>query len=304
MATHSSTEIRLNGYAPGLRLNSAVGILIVINVAVWLLCSISRFTPYGLAVADLLTLPASFRGAGHEPWTPATYMVTHFSAVHLLINMLLLWWFGSIAEKLSGARTVALLYVGGGLAGALLFLCAVAAGVVPGDLYSRSGLLTLAGDRLTGASGAVLAVLTYVTVIAGNRRLNHRFFGNIRLVWLGLAFIVLSFIDPNSSDTFSGAVVAHLGGILFGLCWALAIRVRKHIDTGQMHKMELRMSGRNPRYSVESSDESASGYFDAAKTRDNNRARLDALLDKIRVSGYDSLTHRERQELELLSKHV
>jgi len=73
------------------------------------------------------------------PWTPLTYMFLHGGLVHLLFNMMALYFFGPRLEARLGGRRFLTLYLVSGLVGALLSM-----------VFSRAGLI--------GASGAVLGV--------------------------------------------------------------------------------------------------------------------------------------------------
>ena len=73
-----------------------------------------------------LCVPASPPLFLHRIWTATTYMVTHYDFLHLLFNMLWLFWFGRMLLTTLSERHLLWLYVGGGLFGASLYILSIA----------------------------------------------------------------------------------------------------------------------------------------------------------------------------------
>ena len=84
-------------------------------------------------------------------WTLLTYMFVHVGFMHILFNMLWLYWFGKIFLSYFNDRTLGSLYVIGGLAGALLYI--IAFNTIPYYIYeSGHGIMI-------GASASVMAIV-------------------------------------------------------------------------------------------------------------------------------------------------
>jgi membrane associated rhomboid family serine protease len=137
-----------------------------------------------------------FQVADGEWWRLVTSAFIHASIIHLLFNMLMLWWFGSALEALLGrARYLGIYFVSvlGGAAGALL--------------ATQSNQLTV------GASGAVFGILGAGVVL---ERRNVMVFGGgaLTVVVLNLA---LTFLIPGIS------IGGHLGGLAAGAGATLAM---------------------------------------------------------------------------------
>ena len=137
-----------------------------------------------------------FQVADGEWWRLVTSAFIHASIIHLLFNMLMLWWFGSALEALLGrARYLGIYFVSvlGGAAGALL--------------ATQSNQLTV------GASGAVFGILGAGVVL---ERRNVMVFGGgaLTVVVLNLA---LTFLIPGIS------IGGHLGGLAAGAAAILAM---------------------------------------------------------------------------------
>ena len=101
--------------------------LIFINVGLFLLIRLANvvfmlFNEPGAPFLLYMQLPASPDVLLFRPWTLITYMFTHFDFMHILFNMLWLYWFGGLFLNYFNERQLGGLYVLGGLAGAALFI--------------------------------------------------------------------------------------------------------------------------------------------------------------------------------------
>ena len=75
-------------------------------------------------IFGIFALPASFIGFIHQPWSLFTYMFMHAGILHILFNMLWLYWFGSLFLYFFSAKHLRGLYVLGGICGGLLYMVA------------------------------------------------------------------------------------------------------------------------------------------------------------------------------------
>ena len=75
-------------------------------------------------IFGIFALPASFIGFIHQPWSLFTYMFMHAGILHILFNMLWLYWFGSLFLYFFSAKHLRGLYVLGGICGGLLYMIA------------------------------------------------------------------------------------------------------------------------------------------------------------------------------------
>ncbi len=103
--------------------------LIYINVGLFILIRLASvlfmlFNVQGVPFLQYLQLPASPELLLFRPWTLFTYMFTHFDFLHILFNMLWLYWFGGLFLNFFNERQLGGLYILGGLAGAILFVLA------------------------------------------------------------------------------------------------------------------------------------------------------------------------------------
>jgi len=132
-----------------------------------------------------------------RPWTIFTSMFIHAGFLHILGNMLILFFFGSFLSRLVGSGRFLLVYFIGGLAGNALYL--------------------LLGDSLSiavGASGAVYAIAGALVVLVPRVRVLLWFFFPMPLWVVVLVFFVLWSIPGLFPDI---AWQAHIGGLAVGL---------------------------------------------------------------------------------------
>ena len=140
-------------------------------------------------------------------------MFMHAGILHILFNMLWLYWFGSLFLHFFSAKHLRGLYVLGGICGGLLYM--VAYNVFP--LFSSQ----IAGSTLVGASASVLAIVAATAYREPNYRVQLFLFGAIRLKYLALVVIGIDVISITSSN--AGGHIAHLGGALAGLWFAASL---------------------------------------------------------------------------------
>jgi membrane associated rhomboid family serine protease len=178
-------------------------VLIIANVLVYIAVNIANLMdvsliPYlGLGVTTFI----------REPWTIFTYMFTHRDFMHLLANMLTLYFYGSFMNRITGAKTFLTVYFVGGLVAGLFVL-----------------LLALPPYYLTiGASGAIFALGGVLTVLTPQLKVFIFPIPAPMPLWVAIVigFLVLA-IMPNVSWQ------GHLGGLVFGLLagWYLRRRLR------------------------------------------------------------------------------
>ncbi len=134
--------------------------LIYINVGLFVLIRLTGvilmlFNLSGFPFLQYLQMPSSPELLLYRPWTIITYMFTHFDFLHILFNMLWLYWFGGLFLTFFSERQLGGLYLLGGIAGAILFL--VAYNIFP---YFRS---VAAYSYLMGASASVMAIVFAVS---------------------------------------------------------------------------------------------------------------------------------------------
>lgn len=268
----------------------ALAWLIIINTAIFMLLWIVILSGNAMGIPGNFTMqwlcvpsvPEMFLG---RFWTAATYMVTHYGFLHLLFNMLWLFWFGRLLMTTLSDRHMLWLYIGGGLFGAILYVAGQAT-------FPASGV----SSYLCGASAAVLSIMTATAIRTPNLTMSLLLLGEVKLKWIATACILLTFAGVGGGS--AGSQSAHIGGVIFGAAFALAINRGHDITKRATVAKELKIG---KRLNVA---RDGNAVAKAASGRLGDPARLDELLDKIRLSGYQSLTAAERRELNALSQRL
>lgn len=266
--------------------------LIYINVGVFVLVRLlgvifMLFNIPGLTFLHYLQMPSSPVEWLYQPWTIITYMFTHFDFLHILFNMLWLYWFGNLFLNFFSERQLGGLYVLGGIAGAVLFVAAY--NIFP---YFRN---VAALSYLMGASASVMAIVFAVSFYRKDLEINLFLIGRIKLIYLALFTFVIDLLAITSSN--AGGHIAHIGGALFGIWFAMRIREGKDLTApmNQLIDRVVNLGKRKPRMRVTYRRGETDYEYNARKHRES--ADIDAILDKLKRSGYESLSAEEKRRL-------
>lgn len=245
-----------------------------------------------------------------------TYLFMHGSFMHLFFNMFAVWMFGTVMERVWGPKRFLIYYL----------VCGIGAGIIQEGVqyinYANENLaaydfvMTSSGRITTeaylnlwttvGASGAVYAILLAFGMTFPNERMFIIPFPfPIKAKWLIGGYIVIEVWSALNTPGDGIAHMAHLGGMLFGF---LLIRYwRKHPNIEQRFNgqngffQQMKKQYENKRrntFHYQPSTETLRWEEHKEKEEDSARqAEIDAILDKIRKSGYDSLTKEEKKKL-------
>lgn len=266
--------------------------LIYINVGVFLLLRLAAvlfllFNVHGVPFLEYLQMPSSPMLLLLRPWTVLTYMFTHYDFLHILFNMLWLYWFGGIFLQFFNERQLGGTYVLGGIAGALLFL--VAYNLFP---YFQA----VAGRSfLMGASASVMAIVFAVSFYRKEYEINLLLIGRIKLIWLAWFTLILDLLAITSTN--AGGHLAHIGGALLGIWYAAQITKGKDLTApiNRMIDWFVNLGKKKPKMKVTYKRTETDQEYNARKTQENKN--LDEILDKLKRSGYDSLSKEEKKQL-------
>ncbi len=239
---------------------------------------------------NYLMFPASFMQFITQPWTLITYMFMHAGILHILFNMLWLYWFGRLFLNFFSAKHLRGLYLLGGIAGAALYM--VAYNLFP---YFEDAVYS---SYLLGASASVLAIVVATAVREPNYPVQFMFIGTVRLKYVALFMVVLDLLFITADN--AGGHLAHLGGALAG--WWFASGLVKGHDLTKWINVALdfcsgrwKPASKKPKMKVHYGDKQKDYEFNARKKERSDE--IDRILDKLRKSGYGSLTEEEKKSL-------
>lgn len=225
------------------------------------------------ALYRCVTLPAIWSTYLCQPWALFTHYWVHVSFFPTLWGLLLLYTLGRRIVYRLGNRHFMRLYILGGLSGGVLFLL----------LYNLSPHFLGTSARLSGFSGSLYAVMVASVMLSSHRSWLSPWGGELlRPQYVVGLLVLLAMANLVGNDAATN--VAHLGGALLGYVYVYQWRVLGWLR--QCWK-EFKPKPRRPRMpSVR-----------AKGTLQEDRAVLDLILDKVSISGYESLTPSEKQQL-------
>ncbi|MBC6988332.1 MULTISPECIES: rhomboid family protein [Hymenobacter] len=278
------------------RRDNALNQLLLINVLVFavliLIRAIFYFTGIGLYddILRFIALPSNPVALMYRPWTVLTYAFVHEGFLHILFNLLNLYWFGSLVREYLGDRKLVNLYILGALAGAFLFVLS----------YSFVPVLQHAPATIVlGASGAVMAVIVGAATLLPDYTFNLIFIGPVKIKYIALAVVLISLAGVDGGNT--GGEIAHIGGAMLGFLYVR--QLQRGRDLGRPVQavgdwVGALLSGR-PRLRVTHRSRPAEDTTAPRKGKlvKPEQEEIDLILDKISRSGYESLSKEEKQKL-------
>ncbi len=242
-----------------------------------------------------IELPADLNLFLTRPWTILTYMFSDTNAglMRIISNMLWLWAFGYVFQQYLGNERLIPTYIYGGIMGAVVF---IAAHYIISPI---KGNITHAG--LIGANAATMAVAAATTMIAPD----HRFFTQIRKgipIWVLLAiYIIIDLAGVASME--AAQSLSHIGGAIMGVLVVLLLR--KGIDISvwmnRFYNWIINLLTPPTKDSKESIKNKV--FYNTgnrqpySKTMHVNQQKVDEILDKINLHGYESLSEEEKTVL-------
>jgi membrane associated rhomboid family serine protease len=270
--------------------------LIYINAGVFVLLKIILILFYlfkipGNFVLNYVAIPADLTALLHRFWTPLTYMFIHEEVFHILFNMLALFWFGKIFLMYFSEKQLVGLYIIGGLLSGIVYVAA----------YNSFPLFApeLQQSILLGASGSIMAIIVASAIQSPNIELQVLIIGPVKLKYIAIFAVMASLFGVTSNN--AGGEIAHLGGALAGYLFVVSLRqgndltkvVNRILDSfsNLFRPRNMRVKSNPYRKSAPMSD----AEFNMNKAK--KMAEIDKILDKIKTSGYESLSSEEKKRL-------
>ncbi|MDD4610319.1 MAG: rhomboid family intramembrane serine protease [Bacteroidaceae bacterium] len=268
------------------------------NIAVFLFISFAALVHwlFQLTSAPLTNSFMLYSNVGHflqKPWGIFTYMFLHEQLSHLFFNMICLYGFGQLFLLFFSSKHYRGVYIWGGLLGGLLYLL----------VYNLFPAMANQGDiPLLGASASILALITAVAYREPNYQVQLFLLGRWPLKYIAIGFVVLDLLLMPSSNT--GGHVAHLGGAIAGLLFTYGLN--KGVDLTAWITTPLQRlinwvetifskERKRPKMKVHYGSRERDYQYKAEQKRDT--AKIDTILDKLKKSGYESLTAAEKKAL-------
>lgn len=290
--------------------------LLIINVLAFL-ATLTLKQVAGIDLNDICGLHF-FMASNFQVYQLFTYMFMHGGWEHIILNMFMLWMFGAVVEHVWGAKKFLFYYI----------FCGVGAGIMQeiaqffwvyyilngqqalsiGESFAVMHQISTQLDGLTtvGASGAIYALLLAFGMLFPEQKMFIIPIPiPIKAKWMIAGSIALELFSAMATPGDNVAHLAHLGGMVFGF---FLIRYwRNHPDSNYaaangtqfFNNLKSKWESRSQRQGKDTSPRNRVDNPDWQYNADRKAAQqeTDRILDKIRKSGYDSLTKEEKQTL-------
>ena len=248
-------------YKPAL-FTDAIKILVSVNFGIFLLQTVARTE--GLFF-PLFGLVPKMVWSEFMIWQPFTYLFFHGGIWHVLINMFVLWMFGSELERIWGKGHFLKFY----------FVTGVGAGLVT-MIFGLNSM-----TPIVGASGAVYGVLLAYGLTYPNRTVYLYGIIPIKSLWFVIGIGVIAFMS--SFDNVSQiSHLTHLSGMMIGY-----LMLKRPV---RFNDLWFTIRKRTLEYKIKHEEKKV--FQHQAIERE-----IDRILDKINREGFDSLTEEEHDRL-------
>jgi membrane associated rhomboid family serine protease len=241
----------------------------------------------------------------YKPWTIFTYMFMHADGWHLFSNLLVLYFSGLIFSMYLDSKKMLRTFILGGLAGSVLFIIA----------YNAFPLLQeYKNATMVGASASVMAIFVGIATYMPNMEVKLFFMIRVKLKWLAVAYVLFDFMSIQSGVNMGGHI-AHLGGAIYGFIAMSQLRQGKDISKWLQPIIDFFQNPfkRKPRMKVvytrdgggtKTKKKPPRNDYDYNESKVEKQKKVDTILDKIKVGGYESLSKQEKKFLHDFSNEV
>ncbi|MFC4269457.1 rhomboid family intramembrane serine protease [Polaribacter marinivivus] len=259
--------------------------LIYLNVALFI-CTLLISVLQGLYKGEMnfimewFSLDNDINTLFKKPWSILSYGFLHAGFLHILMNMIVLYFIGNLFLEYFTEKQLLNFYILGTLFGGIFFL------------FSQNYFPLFEGKStvLVGASAGISAIFIGITTYMPNYQIKLRFIGFVKLwylagFWIGLD--ILGLIGSNAGGHF-----AHLGGALFGFIY---VSRASNKEISFLNNLWGMFSSKNKK--MKTVYKSSTKRKNNVNNTNSNQVKIDAILDKISKSGYDTLTKEEKDFL-------
>ncbi len=208
------------------------------------------------------------------------------SLFEAIINAYLVYFGGTIFKYYLDDRKMINVVVGGAILGGLITFL----------VFPELPIPFIIKSMLTAGSMAIfVAAATYIP----NMEVMLFFLGKVKIKWIAVAFVLLDILNMNTH--YPNSNIGDIGGILFGFMLIYIGKNKSFTSTPAFLKWFMRPRGpyykKPQKKKASSSDKRAESDEDYNSRKNKEQDEIDAILDKIKERGYDSLSAEEKKQL-------
>jgi membrane associated rhomboid family serine protease len=252
--------------------------LIFINVLLFLVCALCfSFVSNQFQYPNWLALSSNYKDVLWFPWTLFTYGFLHSEPIHLLFNLIFLYYISTLFYTFFTTRQFLTVYFLGNFFAGLIF-------VTYGYLFNYSNLIV-------GASASIMAIFIAVATFAPNYSLRLPLIGYLKIWHIAVFYVLIDVAQLLTENT--GGHIAHLSGSVVG--FVFAVLMKKGIDISAIFIFNKK---KNSTFKKVYKNKPVKKYQSVRVSDVNFKQRqIDEILEKISKSGYESLTKEEKEFL-------
>lgn len=272
------------------QLNSAEK-LILINVVCFVLPMLIKTVLFLFNISSTnffnwFELSASWIDLSTKPWSIITYSFLHSGFFHLFWNMYLLFFSSKLFLNLFPSNTFFNVYFLGVVVGGITFILS----------YTFFPAFQNSSPVMIGASAGVMAVFIFMSTYSPDLEIRLILF-NVKLRYLGIAFLLLDIVQIPYGN--AGGHLAHLGGAILGFYYVKQLKNGKDIGKPFKNFIDkiINIFRKKPKIRTVYKREKSQKINKKVSNAGEKQKRIDRILDKISISGYESLTQAEKDFL-------
>lgn len=252
--------------------------LIFINILVFMVSALCfSFVSNQFQYPNWLALSSNYKDVLWFPWTLFTYGFLHSEPIHLLFNLIFLYYISTLFYTFFTTRQFLTVYFFGSFFAGLIF-------VAYGCLFNYTNLIV-------GASASIMALFMAVATFAPNYSLRLPLIGYLKIWHIAVVYILIDLAQLLTENT--GGHIAHLSGSLVG--FVFAVLMKKGIDISAIFIIKKK---KNSTFKKVYKNKLVKKYQSVRVSDVNFKQRqIDEILEKISKSGYESLTKEEKEFL-------
>ena len=235
-------------------------------------------------MVEWFALPSNLDSFITKPWTLLTYGFIHIRFIHLISNLLVLYYIGNLFLDFYTKKQFLNFYFLGLIVGAFAFL-------------TTYYITQKSGSPLGGASAAITTVFVAIATRVPRYALRLRFIGSVELWVLAAIYVSLNILQLTNDN--NGGAIAHLSGALFGFIYSKQLSQGNDIGKWFENGIDFftNLFNNNKKSNLKTVHKSKRKTNSKNEVSKNKQAKINDILDKISKSGYDSLTQEEKDFL-------
>lgn len=227
---------------------------------------------------EKLSLPTNFQTFIQQPWSLFTYNFLYTGLFNVAFDCLWLYWLGTIFFNFLSKRQFLFIYIVSGVLSGIIFL-----------VFSHLALFSHASNPpLNTGAFTLAAVLAATATLVPKFELRLLLFGNVKLKTIAIIYFAIQFLFFLLTN--KPAAISYFCTVLFGMGYVYALQ--SGMDWSKIFKRNKQRPTKMKVVVGQGTQQSRSHRYDLP-----NQDQIDQILDKISLSGYDSLSTQEKETL-------